>query len=164
MAGTGDAAALRRRRMKRELAAMLAAAGLIGAGLWSVAAASKGGKGGTVYDHKLTAIDGTPMPMEQFRGKVILLVNTASFCGFTPQYEGLQKLQTTYGPRGFTVIGVPSGNFLGQEYKSNKEIRSEEHTSELQSLMRISYAVFCLKKKIKSQQHLHITQHNIKYI
>src|SRR3546814_7730118 len=62
------------------------------------------------------------MPMEQFRGKVILLVNTASFCGFTPQYEGLQKLQTTYGPRGFTVIGVPSGNFLGQEYKSNKEI------------------------------------------
>src|SRR3546814_6851350 len=48
MAGTGDAAALRRRRMKRELAAMLAAAGLIGAGLWSVAAASKGGKGGTV--------------------------------------------------------------------------------------------------------------------
>src|SRR3546814_17739532 len=89
--------------MKRELAAMLAAAGLIGAGLWSVAAASKGGKGGTVYDHKLTAIDGTPMPMEQFRGKVILLVNTASFCGFTPQYEGLQKLQTTYGPRGFTV-------------------------------------------------------------
>src|SRR3546814_3002415 len=60
--------------------------------------------------------------MEQLRGKVILLVNTASFCGFTPQYEGLQKLQTTYGPRGFTVIGVPSGNFLGQEYKSNKEI------------------------------------------
>ena len=108
--------------MKRELAAMLAATGLIGAGLWSVAAASKGSKGGTVYDHKLTAIDGTPMPMEQFRGKVILLVNTASFCGFTPQYEGLQKLQTSYGPRGFTVIGVPSGNFLGQEYKTNKEI------------------------------------------
>src|SRR3546814_8183153 len=121
------------------------------------------------------------MPMEQFSGKVILLVNTASFCGFTPQYEGLQKLQTTYGPRGFTVIGVPSGNFLGQEYKSNKEIstfcqtkfgikfplaeksdvigpnaiplyRSEEHTSELQSLMRISYAVFCLKKKKKKAQ------------
>src|SRR3546814_12775887 len=62
------------------------------------------------------------MPMEQFRGKVILLVNTASFCGYTPQYEGLQKQQTTYGPRGLTVIGMPSGNFLGQEYKSNKEI------------------------------------------
>src|SRR3546814_3233927 len=65
---------------------------------------------------------GTPMPMANYRGKVILLVNTASFCGFTPQYEGLQKLQTRYAPRGFTVIGVPSGNFLGQEYKSNKEI------------------------------------------
>src|SRR3546814_11054758 len=65
---------------------------------------------------------GTPMPMANYRGKVILLVNTASFCGFTPQYESLQKLQTRYAPRGFTVIGVPSGNFLGQEYKSNKEI------------------------------------------
>ncbi len=62
------------------------------------------------------------MPLSHFRGKVVLLVNTASFCGFTPQYEGLQKLQSTYAPRGFTVIGVPSGNFLGQEYKSNKEI------------------------------------------
>src|SRR3546814_13049114 len=108
--------------MKRELAWMLAAAGVSGAGLWSVAAASKGGKGDTVYDHKLTAIDGTPLPKEQFRGKVILLVNTVSFCGLTPQYEGLQKPQTTYGPRGCTVLCRPSGNFLGRTYKSKKEI------------------------------------------
>src|SRR3546814_3618209 len=87
MAGTGDAAALRRRRMKRELAAMLAAAGLIGAGLWSVAAASKGGKGGTGYEHKLTGIDGTPMTMVHLRGKVVLLVNTASFRGLTTKEE-----------------------------------------------------------------------------
>lgn len=108
--------------MHRELIAGVLAVGLLCAGGLAWAQASRGVKGGTVYDYTLTAIDGTPMPLSRYRGKVILLVNTASFCGFTPQYEGLQKLQTTYGPRGFTVIGVPSGNFLGQEYGSNKEI------------------------------------------
>ena len=73
-------------------------------------------------DFTLTAIDGAPLPMRQFAGKVVLLVNTASFCGYTPQYDGLQKLQTSYEGKGFTVVGVPSGDFLGQEYKSNKEI------------------------------------------
>ncbi len=75
-------------------------------------------------DFTLTAIDGSPLPMKQFAGKVVLLVNTASFCGYTPQYDGLQKLQTSYEGRGFTVVGVPSGDFLGQEYGSNKEISS----------------------------------------
>lgn len=76
----------------------------------------------TAWDFKLVAIDGEPLPMNRFKGKVVLLVNTASFCGFTPQYEGLQKLQTGYAPRGFTVLGVPSADFKGQEYGSNKEI------------------------------------------
>lgn len=76
----------------------------------------------TAWGFKLTAIDGTPMPMSKFKGKVVMLVNTASFCGYTPQYDGLQKLQSEYAAKGFTVIGVPSGNFMGQEYKSNKEI------------------------------------------
>ena len=75
-------------------------------------------------DFDLVAIDGDPLPMKRFDGQVVLLVNTASFCGYTPQYDGLQKLQTSYAPRGFTVIGVPSGDFLGQEYGSNKEISS----------------------------------------
>jgi glutathione peroxidase len=73
-------------------------------------------------DFNLVAIDGEPLPMKRFAGKVVLLVNTASFCGYTPQYDGLQKLQTSYAAKGFTVIGVPSGDFLGQEYGSNKEI------------------------------------------
>jgi glutathione peroxidase len=60
--------------------------------------------------------------MAKFRGKVVMLVNTASFCGFTPQYEGLQKIQTDYAAKGFTVLGVPSGNFKEQEYGSNKDI------------------------------------------
>lgn len=75
-------------------------------------------------DFNLVAIDGEPLPMKRFAGQVVLLVNTASFCGYTPQYDGLQKLQTSYATKGFTVIGVPSGNFLGQEYGSNKEISS----------------------------------------
>ena len=77
-----------------------------------------------VTDFDLVAIDGDPLPMKKFAGQVVLLVNTASFCGYTPQYDGLQKLQTSYAPRRFTVVGVPSGNFLGQEYGSNKEISS----------------------------------------
>lgn len=76
----------------------------------------------TLSSFNLVAIDGTPMPLSHYAGKVVLLVNTASFCGFTPQYEGLQKLQTSYAAKGFTVIGVPSGDFMDQEYKSNKEI------------------------------------------
>jgi glutathione peroxidase len=74
------------------------------------------------WDFRLTAIDGEPLPLSKLSGKVVLLVNTASFCGFTPQYKGLKQLQADYGSRGFTVLGVPSGNFRDQEYKSNKEI------------------------------------------
>ncbi len=77
----------------------------------------------TAYDFTLTAIDGDPMPLAQFKGKVVMLVNTASFCGHTPQYAGLQALVDTYGAKGFTVVGVPSGDFMGQEYKTNKEIK-----------------------------------------
>lgn len=76
----------------------------------------------TAWDFDLTAIDGAPLPMAKFKGDVVLLVNTASMCGFTPQYEGLQKVQDTYAKRGFTVLGVPSGDFKNQEYGSNKEI------------------------------------------
>lgn len=77
----------------------------------------------SAYDFQLTAIDGKPMPLAAWRGQVILLVNTASFCGFTPQYEGLQKLQERYARRGFTVLGVPSGDFKSQEYDDNAKIR-----------------------------------------
>jgi len=76
------------------------------------------------WQFRLTAIDGTPLPMRKFQGQVVMLVNTASFCGFTNQYEGLEALQKAYAARGFTVIGVPSGDFMGQEYGSNSEIAS----------------------------------------
>ena len=74
-------------------------------------------------DFTLIANDGTPHPLSQYRGKVVLLVNTASRCGFTKQYSGLQQLWTTYGERGLVVIGIPSNDFLGQDPGTDAEIR-----------------------------------------
>ncbi len=76
----------------------------------------------SAHDIRMTAIDGTPMPLSRYKGQVMLVVNTASMCGYTPQYEALQKVHETYKAKGFTVVGVPSGDFKGQEYGSNKEI------------------------------------------
>jgi len=70
----------------------------------------------------IARLDGTPGSIADFAGKAILLVNVASKCGLTPQYEGLEQLQRTYGDRGFTVLGVPCNQFLGQEPGSPEEI------------------------------------------
>ncbi len=67
------------------------------------------------FDFEFSALNGEPLPLRQFRGRVLLIVNTASKCGFTPQYEGLQKLYDSYRPQGLTVIGVPSNDFAKQE-------------------------------------------------
>lgn len=77
----------------------------------------------TAHEITMTTIDGRPMPLAQYKGRVLLVVNTASQCGFTPQYEGLQKLHTDYQARGLTVVGVPSGDFGGQEKATNGEIK-----------------------------------------
>jgi glutathione peroxidase len=63
----------------------------------------------------LPGLNGQPLDSEQFAGKTVLVVNVASKCGLTPQYEGLERLQRTYGDRGFTVLGVPCNQFAGQE-------------------------------------------------
>lgn len=73
--------------------------------------------------------DESPQDLCQYKGKVLLVVNTASYCGFTPQYEGLEKLQARYAPRGFTVLGFPSGDFGNQEKTSNKEIAEFCHNT-----------------------------------
>lgn len=69
-----------------------------------------------------TLYDEEPMPLSQYRGSVVLVVNTASKCGLTPQYEGLQKLYDTYKDNGLVIIGVPSDDFGGQEPGTNEEI------------------------------------------
>ena len=77
---------------------------------------------GSAYDFAFEAIDSTPLPFAQFRGKVVLVVNTASFCGFTKQYAALEAIYEKYRSRGFVVLGVPSNDFGDQEPGSNAEI------------------------------------------
>jgi glutathione peroxidase len=76
-----------------------------------------------VYDFKLKTLDGKPASLKDYKGKVVLLVNVASKCGYTPQYKGLQALQEKYGAKGFTVVGVPCNDFGAQEPGSSEEIR-----------------------------------------
>jgi len=71
-----------------------------------------------------TTITGEPMPLSQFAGKAVLVVNTASRCGYTPQYEGLQALWSDYRDRGLVVVGVPSNDFGGQEPGTDAEVKN----------------------------------------
>jgi glutathione peroxidase len=73
------------------------------------------------YDVPLTMLNGQPKNLSEFKGQVLLIVNVASRCGLTPQYEQLEQLQKKYQGRGFTVLGVPSGSFM-QELKDNDSI------------------------------------------
>ncbi|HMN93072.1 MAG TPA: glutathione peroxidase [Hydrogenophaga sp.] len=75
-----------------------------------------------IYDFQAVSIDGKPVPLERFRGQVLLIVNTASACGFTPQFGGLEKLHQTYGERGLVVLGFPCNQFGSQDPGSNEEI------------------------------------------
>ncbi len=75
-----------------------------------------------IYDHSIHALDGSDADLSDYSDKVALLVNVASKCGLTPQYEGLERLQETYGDRGFTVLGFPCNQFLGQEPGTAEEI------------------------------------------
>ena len=78
----------------------------------------------SVYDFTLSSIDGAATPLSSFKGKVVLLVNVASKCGFTPQYAGLEKLYESYKDKGFVIVGVPANNFGKQEPGSNEEIKT----------------------------------------
>lgn len=77
----------------------------------------------TAHDFSFEAIEGGSLPLSRYKGKAVMIVNTASFCGFTPQYEGLQALWNTYRDRGLVVLGVPSNDFGGQEPKQEGEIK-----------------------------------------
>ncbi|MEI7837900.1 MAG: glutathione peroxidase [Planctomycetota bacterium] len=76
----------------------------------------------SIYEFNVSRIDGTATNLTEYKGKVLLIVNVASRCGFTGQYAGLQKLYSTYRDRGLVVVGFPANDFLGQEPGSNKEI------------------------------------------
>jgi len=76
----------------------------------------------SAHDFTFSGIDNKPIDMKQYKGHPVLVVNVASFCGFTPQYTELQKLHETYGPKGLVVLGVPSNDFGAQEPKTEAEI------------------------------------------
>ena len=82
-----------------------------------------------IYDHDIAALDGSAADLHELEGKAVLVVNVASKCGLTPQYEGLVKLQQAYADRGFTVAGFPCNQFLGQEPGTPKEIATFCETS-----------------------------------
>src|SRR5580692_12816390 len=78
----------------------------------------------SLYDFTLNSIDGQPAPLANLKGKVLLVVNVASNCGFTPQYTALEALYEKYKDQGLVVIGFPANNFMGQEPGTNEEIKT----------------------------------------
>lgn len=83
----------------------------------------------TAYDFSARAINGSEVPLERYRGKVLLVVNTASKCGFTPQYEGLEMLHEQLSDKGLVILGFPCNQFGGQEPGSEAEIDAFCRTS-----------------------------------
>ncbi len=84
----------------------------------------KNSKNSTIYDFNVTTIEGEEISLSRYREKVILIVNTASGCGFTPQYKGLEELYKKFGPDNFVVLGFPCNQFGNQEPGKNEEIKS----------------------------------------
>ena len=76
------------------------------------------------YDFAFDSIDGKPLPLTTFKDKVVLVVNTASKCGLTPQYTGLEELYSEYKDQGLVVLGVPCNQFMGQEPGTEQEIQT----------------------------------------
>lgn len=95
---------------------------LLGAPLLMAAAPANAPASGTAWDFAFDGIEGDRLDLADFRGQVLLVTNTASFCGFTRQYEALQRTHEHFRPRGFAVIGVPSGDF-NQESADNATVK-----------------------------------------
>ncbi len=99
---------------RNSLAAALAAAATL---------AGTTAEASSIYDFQMEDINGRPVSLQEYRGKVLLIVNVASRCGYTYQYEGLEALYREYGGRGLVVLGFPANDFLGQEPGSNEQIK-----------------------------------------
>ena len=78
----------------------------------------------SVYDYSMKTIDGQPAPLAAYKGKVVMFVNVASYCGYTKQYTGLEALYRKYKDQGFVIVGVPANNFGAQEPDSDEQIKT----------------------------------------
>ena len=78
----------------------------------------------SLYDFEALSLDGQPVPLSRYRGQVLLIVNTASACGFTPQFTGLEKLHQQYGTQGLAVLGFPCNQFASQDPGDDNQIAS----------------------------------------
>jgi glutathione peroxidase len=88
-----------------------------------LAAGATAARATSIYDFTMKSIDGQPVSLKTYSGKVVLLVNVASRCGFTPQYAGLEALYEKYKDRGLVIVGIPANNFGSQEPGTNEEIK-----------------------------------------
>src|SRR5271163_717819 len=85
---------------------------------------SSGFAASNLYDYTLPSIDGQPLPLSTFKGKVLLIVNVASKCGYTPQYTALESLYDKYKGQGLVIVGIPANNFMSQEPGTDAEIKT----------------------------------------
>jgi glutathione peroxidase len=106
--------------MKKLFATAISLASMLTA---TAVTAPAGAVTGSAFDFEFQSIDGTPLKLADWRGKALLVVNTASFCGFTKQYAGLQELWSKFESQGLVVVGVPSNDFGGQEPKAEGDIK-----------------------------------------
>jgi glutathione peroxidase len=88
-----------------------------------LACASLSAEPKSIYEFTMNSIDGQPVSLKSFQGKVVLLVNVASKCGFTPQYAALEAVYEKYKGRGLVIVGIPANNFMAQEPGTNEEIK-----------------------------------------
>ncbi len=95
----------------------------IAAGCLSMAMATSSHAPKSIYDFKVSNIDGKTVPLSKYKGKVLLVVNVASKCGYTPQYKGLEALYREKKGKGFVILGFPANNFRAQEPGTNEEIK-----------------------------------------
>ncbi|MGD9546262.1 MAG: glutathione peroxidase [Candidatus Krumholzibacteriia bacterium] len=108
---------------------------------------------GILWDLETRTLEGEPAPLDAYRGRVALVVNTASKCGLTPQYEGLEALYRELKDRGFVILGFPSNDFMGQEPGTAEEIRSFCTTR-----FQVSFPMF-EKVKVKGEQKDPVYRH-----
>jgi glutathione peroxidase len=91
--------------------------------MFSVASLGLSAQSKSIYDFTMKSIDGQPVSLGAYNGKVVLLVNVASKCGYTPQYKGLEAVYEKYKDRGLVIVGIPANNFAQQEPGTNEEIK-----------------------------------------